>query len=142
LATRTIRQWDNLIELANVLITSWVVYEGCSEDVIAKGREIQNDFNPMEKVGNAIEMAIISDAKLFVKSPPCQKVIDAIWSGKIVYTAESSRSLLRDAYKRSPIHYYDPVSNTRLIGLLPLVLTFSSAKLRSWIITGMPKAVG
>ncbi|CAG8745716.1 11177_t:CDS:2, partial [Acaulospora colombiana] len=35
-------------------------------------------------------------------------VIDAIWSGKIVYTAESSRSLLRDAYKMSPIHYYDP----------------------------------
>ncbi|PVF92813.1 hypothetical protein CPB86DRAFT_809214 [Serendipita vermifera] len=108
LATRTIRQWSNLIELANVLITSWVVYEGCSEEIIAKGRELQNDFDPMEKVGNAMEMAIISDAKLFVKSAPCQKVIDAIWSGKIVYTAESSRSLIRDAYKRSPIHYYDP----------------------------------
>lgn len=111
LATRTIRRWNNLIELARVLITSWPIFEGCSDDVLAKGREILDDFNPNERYGNAIEMAIISDAKLFVKSAPCQKVIDAIWSGKIVYTAESSRSLLRDVYKRNPIHYYDPVRN-------------------------------
>jgi hypothetical protein len=109
LATRTIRQWNHLLELSNILITSWPVYEGCSDEVISKGREIQKDFDPREKFGNAIEMAIISDAKGFVKSKPCQKVIDAIWSGKIVYTAENSRSLIRDAYKKTPIHYYDPV---------------------------------
>ncbi|KAG8836029.1 hypothetical protein FRC17_010493 [Serendipita sp. 399] len=108
LATRMIRQWSNLIELANVLITSWPVFEGCSHEVLDKGRELQDDFDPKEKVGNAIEMAIISHAKIFVKSAPCQKVIDAIWSGKIVYTAESTRSLIRDTYKLSPIHYYDP----------------------------------
>ncbi|KIM34106.1 hypothetical protein M408DRAFT_5463 [Serendipita vermifera MAFF 305830] len=108
LATRTIRQWSNLIELSNILITSWPVFEGCSNEVLAKGRELQAEFDPKERIGNAIEMAIISDAKIFVKSAPCQKVISAIWSGKIVYTAESAHSLIRDFYKRAPIHYYDP----------------------------------
>ena len=50
----------------------------------------------------------MSEAKIFIKSSPCQKVIDAIWNGKCVYTAESSHSLLSDTYKRAPIHYYDP----------------------------------
>lgn len=126
LATRTIRQWSNLLELANILIISWPVFEGCSAEVLDKGREFQDDFDPKEKVGNAIEMAIISgmftcqnqryiltchdqDAKLFVKSPPCQKVIDAIWSGKIVYTPESHHALLSDNYKRAPIHHYHAV---------------------------------
>ena len=108
LATRTIRQWHNLIELSNILITSWPVFEGCSDEVLAKGRELQTEFDPKERVGNAIEMAIISDAKIFVKSAPCQKVISAIWSGRIVYTAENAHSLIRDSYKRAPIHYYDP----------------------------------
>lgn len=108
LATRTIRQWHNLIELSNILITSWPVFSGCSDEVLQKGREIQDEFDERERVGNAIEMAIISDAKIFVKSAPCQKVISAIWSGSIVYTAESAHSLIQDSYKRAPIHYYDP----------------------------------
>jgi len=108
LATRTIRQWDNLIELSNILITSWPVFSGCSNEVLAKGRELKDEFDELERVGNAMEMAVISDAKIFVKSAPCQKVISAIWSGTIVYTAESAHSLIRDSYKRTPIHYYDP----------------------------------
>jgi hypothetical protein len=84
-----------------------------------------DDFDPKEKYGNAIEMAIISDAKLFVKSAACQKVIDAIWGGKIVYTAESSRSLLRDVYKRNPIQYYDPVSQDCLCVILPCLTSLS-----------------
>lgn len=114
LATRTFRQWNNLLELSTILITSWPVYEGCSDEVISKGREIQNAFDPREKFGNAIEMAIISNAKNFVKSRSCQKVIDAIWSGKVVYTAESTHALIHDNYKKNPIHYYDPVRGLRL----------------------------
>ena len=33
-----------------------------------------------ERVGNAIEMAIIGKARRFIKSSPCQKVIDSIWT--------------------------------------------------------------
>ena len=66
-----------------------------------------------ERVGNAIEIAIICKAKRFLKSAACQKVIDSIWrygihmlrlcslsilynSGRCVYQAESSHSILAD----------------------------------------------
>jgi hypothetical protein len=108
LATRTLRQWTDVLELAGILVTPWPVFEGAPPDVLQRGNEEIDDFDDKTRVGNAIEMAIMSEAKMFIKSSPCQKVIDAIWSGKCVYTAESAHSLLSDTYKRVPIHYYDP----------------------------------
>ncbi|KAK7061015.1 hypothetical protein VNI00_000750 [Paramarasmius palmivorus] len=90
LAIRTLREYgNNLMALALSLTT--------------KERE---DLE--ERVGNAIEMAIVGKAKRFLKSSSSQKVIDSIWSGKIVYQAQSSHSILSDTYKRNPIHFYDP----------------------------------
>jgi hypothetical protein len=108
LATRTLRQSSDVLELAGILVTPWPIFEGAPPDVLQRCNEEFDDFDDKTRVGNAIEMAIMSEAKTFIKSSPCQKVIDAIWSGKCVYTAESSHSLLSDTYKRAPIHYYDP----------------------------------
>ncbi|OBZ74219.1 Calcium channel YVC1 [Grifola frondosa] len=83
----------NMLELALAITTSWP-------------EEREDDLE--DRVGNAIEMAILGQAKRFIKSSACQKVIDGIWSGKIVYQADSSRSILSDTYKRNPIHFYDP----------------------------------
>lgn len=108
LATRTLRYHaTNMLELALALTTSWPVYSGADPGLIARARE-ERDDDLEERVGNAIEVAIISQAKMFIKSSACQKVIDGIWSGKIVYQADSSRSILSDTYKRNPIHFYDP----------------------------------
>lgn len=107
LAIRTMRDYgDHLLDLALVATTSWPVYAGADPDVLARAQE-DND-NLEDRVGNAIEMAILSKAKGFIKSTPCQKVIDAIWSGKCVYQADSSHSILSDTYKRNPIHFYNP----------------------------------
>ena len=120
------------------------MYAGAPDALLARAREDNDDDDVLEdRVGNAIEMAILSQAKRFIKSSPCQKVIDGIWryvcremeglktltgaatSGKIVYQADSSRSILSDVglvsassrndpdvrlqtYKRNPIHFYDP----------------------------------
>ncbi|KAI0073518.1 hypothetical protein K474DRAFT_1686181 [Panus rudis PR-1116 ss-1] len=97
----------NMLELALALTTSWPVYSGADEYLLERIRE-ERDDGIEERVGNAIEIAIISQAKRFIKSSACQKVIDGIWSGKIVYQADSSRSILSDTYKRNPIHFYDP----------------------------------
>ncbi|GJE91189.1 ion transporter [Phanerochaete sordida] len=96
-----------MLELSLALTTSWPVYSGADPGLIARARE-ERDDDLEERVGNAIEVAIISQAKTFIKSSACQKVIDGIWSGKIVYQADSSRSILSDTYKRNPIHFYDP----------------------------------
>ncbi|KAI0050965.1 hypothetical protein FA95DRAFT_1554998 [Auriscalpium vulgare] len=107
LAIRTLREYaDNMLDLALAATTSWPVLSGADPDVIAQAREDHDDLE--ERLGNAIEMAIISKAKRFIKSTPCQKVIDAIWSGKCVYQADSSHSFLSDTYKRNPIHFYNP----------------------------------
>ncbi|EJF64109.1 hypothetical protein DICSQDRAFT_100749 [Dichomitus squalens LYAD-421 SS1] len=108
LAIRALREHaEDMLELALVLTTSWSVYSGAPSAVLDRARE-EYDDDLEDRVGNAIEMAILSQAKRFIKSSPCQKVIDGIWSGKIVYQAESIRSILSDTYKRNPIHFYDP----------------------------------
>ena len=69
---------DSLLDLALAITTSWPVYMGCDPSVLENARE-ERDDDIEETVGNAIELAIISKAKRFIKSSPCQKVIDAIW---------------------------------------------------------------
>ncbi|MBW0536117.1 hypothetical protein O181_075832 [Austropuccinia psidii MF-1] len=53
-------------------------------------------------------MAIISEAKQFIFSPICQRIIDAIWSGKIVYTSTAITDIVSDRYKTRPISLYNP----------------------------------
>jgi len=109
LAIRTLREYgDSTLELAFVTTTSWRVYSGADEEMLKRSMEELDIDDLEEHVGNAIEMAIIGRAKRFIKSSACQKVIDSIWSGRCVYQAQSSHSILSDNYKRTPIHYYDP----------------------------------
>lgn len=67
---------NNLLKLTMALTTSWLVYSGADPALISQAK--QDDLE--ERVGNAIEMAILGKAKRFIKSSACQKVIDVIWS--------------------------------------------------------------
>ncbi|OJA14994.1 hypothetical protein AZE42_04319 [Rhizopogon vesiculosus] len=108
LAIRCLRDnGSSMLNLAQVLTTSWQVWSGADPHVVEMARN-ERDDDLEERVGNAIEMAIISKARRFIKSSPCQRVIDAIWIGKCVYQAESSHSILSDTYKQKPVHFYDP----------------------------------
>ena len=79
LATRALREHaDNMLELALALTTAWPVYSGAPPALVAHARE-EHDDDLEDRVGNAIEMAILGQAKRFIKSSPCQKVIDGIW---------------------------------------------------------------
>ena len=69
---------DSLLDLALAITTNWPVYTGCDPDILEHARQ-ERDDDLEETVGNSIELAIISKARLFIKSSPCQKVIDAIW---------------------------------------------------------------
>jgi len=79
LATRTLREHGNsMLDLTLAITTSWPVYSGADPNVIIQAREEREDLE--DRVGNAIEMAIISQSRRFIKSSPCQKVIDGIWT--------------------------------------------------------------
>ncbi|KAI6164608.1 hypothetical protein EDD17DRAFT_1804828 [Pisolithus thermaeus] len=108
LAIRLLRDNGNsILDLAIALTTCWPVWTGADPHIIQMAKE-ERDGDLEDRVGNALEMAIISRARRFIKSSPCQKVIDEIWIGRCVYQAESSHSILSDRYKRTPIHFYDP----------------------------------
>lgn len=79
LATRILRDYgSNIFNLVLALTTSWHVFSGADEAMMAAVREEREDIE--ETVGNAIEMAILGKAKRFIKSSSCQKVINSIWT--------------------------------------------------------------
>ena len=48
-----------------------------ADPIISRAREEKDEVE--DRVGNAIEMAILGKSKRFIKSSACQKVIDGIW---------------------------------------------------------------
>lgn len=64
--------------LTLALTTSWHVWSG-ADPIILQAKE-ERDEGVEDRVGNAIEVAILGKAKRFIKSSSCQKVIEAIWS--------------------------------------------------------------
>ena len=56
----------------------------------------------------ALEIAILSESKSFLASSAAQKVVDAIYRGKVVYTPNSFMDIIPDKWKKRPISLYDP----------------------------------
>jgi hypothetical protein len=155
LAIRALRaNGESTLRLTLALTTSWSVYSGADPRFIQQARE-ERDDDLEDRVGNAIEMAIISNAKAFIKSSSCQKVINAIWrlvgpassrivlivsfeSGKCVYQAESSHTILSDVSTSGrSSSYLSDVALSRLTNEHPSTST-THIKLHSLITTGKP----
>ncbi|ODN80904.1 hypothetical protein L202_03030 [Cryptococcus amylolentus CBS 6039] len=108
LASRVLRGWsERSLPLATVLLTPWSLFQGASEAVIERAKE-EGDGDLLKQTGAALEMAIISGSKRFIRSPSCQKVIEGIWAGKIIYSALNAHALIADNYKKKPIQMYNP----------------------------------
>ncbi|WOO84870.1 Calcium channel YVC1 [Vanrija pseudolonga] len=108
LATRVLRGWsERSLHLATVLLTPWPIFQGASAQVVASAKA-DGEQDVLDDTGTALEMAIISSARRFIRSPSCQKVIEGIWSGKIIYSAVSVHALISDNYKTRPIQIYNP----------------------------------
>ncbi|CAE6428982.1 unnamed protein product [Rhizoctonia solani] len=109
LAIRSLRDHaDSTLQLATACTTPWPIFAGAPADVRDFADKNADEFDIRERVGNALEMAIVGNAKRFIKSSACQTVIDAIYWGRIVYQASSDHSILADTYKLRPIHFYNP----------------------------------
>jgi hypothetical protein len=55
-------------------------------------------------------MAIATQAKAFLASPVTQQVVNDIYSGRVVYSVATYRSILADNYKPRAIEIYDPLN--------------------------------
>ena len=56
-------------------------------------------------------MAISTEAKDFLAAPVTQKVVNDIYSGRVIFTSVANRSILADNYKPRAIEIYDTKRN-------------------------------
>ncbi|GAA5998265.1 uncharacterized protein JCM10292_001085 [Rhodotorula paludigena] len=97
------------LELLHVLTTAFNPFAGATVDMFPPDEEVdEEELQRLEEFGkgeatNALELAIVSKAKRFVKSPLVQQVIKAISVGEIMYTPESNHALIQDNYKSRPV---------------------------------------
>ncbi|ORY66455.1 uncharacterized protein BCR38DRAFT_430298 [Pseudomassariella vexata] len=112
-ATRILRRFaeDNpgpqgVLLLANILVAGFEPFQNAPEEV-RREAALSSTFDYHRNVP-ALEVAIISESKYLLSSTHCQKVIDAIYNGQIVYTPSSFLDLIPDRYKQKPIALYEP----------------------------------
>ena len=109
---------EGLLLLANILVAGFEPFQNAPQEF----RRLQRYATSSEgqqrgsRVGKStvLEIAIISGSKIFLSAPACQKVMDAIYLGRIVYTPSSFIDIIPDHYKYKPITLYRPKKAPRL----------------------------
>ena len=103
---------EGLLLLAKILVAGFEPFQNAPEEVARENSHviqwtIQN-AGGYERKSTALEVAIISESKMFLCMPACQKVMQAVYVGKVVYTPSSFIDILPDHYKHKPIALYRP----------------------------------
>lgn len=97
-----------LLILANVLVAPFDPFQNAPPEIMPKSTRALRWVRPHERKVPALEIAIISESKTLLSSSACQRVVNAIYEGRIVYTPSTFMDILPDRYKRKPITIYDP----------------------------------
>ncbi|KAH7359067.1 nonselective cation channel [Plectosphaerella cucumerina] len=112
-ATRILRRYseDNdgpggLLLLANILVAGFEPFQN-APDAVREEASAATDWT-YNRTLPALEIAILTESKYFLSSTPCQKVVDAIYEGRITYTPSSYIDIIPDHYKHKPISLYNP----------------------------------
>lgn len=124
-ASKVLRRFDEdhpgrrgLLLLAQVLVTGFEPFQGAPAEVIQESNAATQwavqRIGGYERKLTALEVALISKSKYMLGSSASQKVVDAIYHGRIVYTPTTFLDILPDHYKSTPISLYDP-SNAPLL---------------------------
>ncbi|CAK5268564.1 unnamed protein product [Mycena citricolor] len=98
---------SNHITLVAVLTSPWSPLAGASAEVVQQVKQVLGSKDQLQDGQSALEMAISTNAKHFVASPVTQKVVNDIYSGRIVFSTATHRSMLADNYKPRAITIYD-----------------------------------
>ncbi|GAA5866603.1 hypothetical protein JCM3774_004027 [Rhodotorula dairenensis] len=99
----------NSYELLHVLTTAFSPFAGATLDMFDADEDVDEEtLQYMEDFGrhqssNALELAVLSKAKRFVKNALVQQVLSAIDTGAVIYTPESPHALIQDNYKSRPV---------------------------------------
>ncbi|KAF2470289.1 uncharacterized protein BDR25DRAFT_262072 [Lindgomyces ingoldianus] len=117
-ATKMLRKYDadrpgrdGLLWLAHILVSPFQPFQNAPQEVLRGNRHVSwlgQEQGGYEGKLTALEVAIVSESKIFLSSSACQKVVDAVYRGRIVYTPTSFIDIIPDHYKHKPISLYDP----------------------------------
>lgn len=112
-ATRILRRFaednegpEGLLVLAHILVAGFEPFQNAPDDT-RREAYASNSWS-LHRTLPALEIAILSESKLFLSSTSCQKVIDAVYEGLIIYTPSSFMDIIPDRYKQKPISLYNP----------------------------------
>ena len=116
IASRLLRRFDEdnpgpegLLLLANILVYGFDPFQRCPPDVMDEfGNPALRGTHGYRGRVTALELAIVSNSKLLLGSASCQKVMEAIFEGRVVYTPTTFIDMLPDHYKNKKILLYDP----------------------------------
>ncbi|KAJ3573131.1 hypothetical protein NP233_g2623 [Leucocoprinus birnbaumii] len=97
---------SNHMQLLAALTTAWSPLAGASPAVVEEVKSVISK-NDIETAHTALEMAISTKSKAFLATPVIQDVVNDIYSGNVMFSLVSSRSILADNYKPRPIEIYE-----------------------------------
>jgi hypothetical protein len=92
------------IELAGALTISWSPLRGAPAHLV---NAIPFHETDMSEMSNTLEIAIATSSKRFIATPLVQTIVADIYTGKLVLSIVSNRSLLADNYKIRAIEVYN-----------------------------------
>lgn len=106
---------QGLLLLANVLVAGFEPFQNAPPEVLQEvkralpwGARSHFFSKGYERMLTALEIAIISESKSFLSASACQKIVSAVYRGRIIYTPTTFIDILPDHYKFRPISLYDP----------------------------------
>nr|POE96930.1 calcium channel yvc1 [Quercus suber] len=121
-ASRVLRRFDEdhpgrqgLLMLANVLVAGFEPFQNAPDEISNRSTAamhwtVQWGLTRPEYLHmlTALEVAIVSESKSFLSTSACQKIVDNVYRGRIIYTPTSFIDILPDHYKNRGISLYDP----------------------------------
>ncbi|KAF5022126.1 hypothetical protein F66182_5829 [Fusarium sp. NRRL 66182] len=114
IATRILRRFGEvhddghggLLLLAHILVAGFEPFQNAPEEIRDEAERTTSWVH--HKTLPSLEIAIVTESKHFLSSATCQKVVTAIYEGRIVYTPSTFWDIIPDHYKLKPISIYDP----------------------------------
>ena len=113
IATRILRRFgedhegtEGLLLLAHILVAGFEPFQNAPPH-IREEAEAKTSWT-YHRTLPSLEVAILTESKHFLSSTTCQRVVSAIYEGRIIYTPSTFWDIIPDHYKLKPIALYDP----------------------------------
>ncbi|UKZ77500.1 hypothetical protein TrVFT333_005222 [Trichoderma virens FT-333] len=114
IATRILRRFgedhdndhDGLLLLAHILVAGFEPFQHAPAHVRAEAED--KAWWTTHRTLPALEVAILTESRHFLSSTTCQRVVSAIYEGRVIYTPSTSWDIIPDHYKLKPISLYEP----------------------------------